>query len=305
MKSAIVTQFESHLRRRRFLLLENLLRPLPRPIRILDVGGTVSFWRTMDHGRLGEIHVTLLNRFAQDDLPPRFRSEVGDARCLDAYRPEDYDVVFSNSVLGHVGTFEDQKRMSNEIKRIARRYFVQTPNRYFVVDWRTLVPFFHFLPIRLRAWCVCHVPIAPFGRLSSYSSAVEWASLVRDLTRREVRILFPDAKLVRERLLGITKSFIAFGGFEKPNESRRDGPSSPPSHEVTRVLRNLVRAGPVRPAPREMEPSVPSRRVSALTAADEARRTRNAAIRALLLTALESIEAAQRRLGEQHLYVLT
>jgi len=237
VKYAVVTRFESHLRRRRFLLLENLLRPEPRPIRILDVGGTISFWRTINYGRLGEIHVTLLNRFAQDNLPARFSSEVGDARSLKAYRREDYDLVFSNSVLGHVGSFEDQKRMSDEIRRIGRRYFVQTPNRYFAVDWRTLVPFFHFLPVRPRAWCLCHLPIGPFGRLSSYSAALEWASLVRDLTRGEIRSLFPDSKIVQEKLFGLTKSFIVFRGFDRLREPWRDGPSSAPAHGVHRVLR--------------------------------------------------------------------
>src|SRR3989442_2802116 len=134
--------------------------------------------------------------------------------------------------------------MPNEIRRVGRRSFVQTPNRHFPVDWRTLVPFFHFLPVRLQAWCLCHLPIAPFGRLSSYSAALEWARHVRDLTRGEVKSLFPDSKVVEEKLWGLTKSFIAFLGFESLSGPGRDGPSCALAHEVHPSAADPARARP-------------------------------------------------------------
>lgn len=214
----LATGFENRLRRKRFLLLADLLASLPRPIRILDVGGAFGFWQILDYDRLGEIQVTLLNVYAQENLPSNFRSVVGDGRCLEAYRPEDFDVVLSNSAIGHVGAFEDQKKMAEEIRRVGRRYFVQTPNHYFPVDWRTLFPFFHFLPVKHQAWWLHHFPVAHFGRMASFPAALEWAGRVRNLTYREISSLFPDSNIVREKLFGFTKSFMVFRGFESSSQ---------------------------------------------------------------------------------------
>lgn len=212
-KPAFASSFETHLRQKRFELLGGLLEPLRRPIRILDVGGTMGFWEVMDYARLGGIEVTLLNVYAQGNLPPSFRSQIGDARSLNGCKPEDYDVVVSNSVIGHVGSFENQQKMAGEIQRIATRYFVQTPNHFFPIDWRTLLPFFHFLPVKQKAWWLHHFPLAPFGRIKSFEDSVKWAGAVRNLTCRELKCLFPGARIARERLLGLTKSFMVFKGF--------------------------------------------------------------------------------------------
>ena len=103
--------------------------------------------------------------------------------------------------------------MAAEIRRLGKRYFFQTPNHYFPVDWRTLLPFFHFLPLKVRALILCCVPITSFGRLKSYDSALQWASSVRNLTHRELRQLFPEGAIARERVFGFTKSFMVFHGF--------------------------------------------------------------------------------------------
>jgi len=219
-KPSIVERFEISLRRKRFLIFETLLNGLDRPVRILDVGGVMDFWNIIGYERLGGIRVTLLNLFEQVSLPPHFRSHVGDARCLRAYNPDDFDVVLSNSVIGHVGSFSDQKRMADEIRRVGRKYFVQTPNHYFPIDWRTLIPFFHFLPAKQQAWWLSHFPIAHCGRISSYPRALAWTGAVRNLTGRELKILFPESLIVPERLLGFTKSLMAIKGFDNHFQSK-------------------------------------------------------------------------------------
>lgn len=213
-KIDFVARLEQKARRNRFRLFIHLTRHLERPIRILDVGGDYGFWEILDYFKLGEINVTLLNLYPQENLPPNFHSRVGDARSMHNFQYGDFDVVFSNSVIGHVGSFQDQKIMANEIRRIGRRYFIQTPNHYFPIDWRTRIPLFHFLPLKGRAKILQILPISPFGRFKSYSSAIKWASAVRNLSYRELRMLFPEAKIAKEKFLGFTKSFMIFHGFE-------------------------------------------------------------------------------------------
>ncbi|MEM2045934.1 MAG: class I SAM-dependent methyltransferase, partial [Candidatus Bathyarchaeia archaeon] len=55
---------------------------------------------------------------------------IGDARCM-PFKDKSFDVVFSNSVIEHVGNYDDQKMCAEEIRRVGKCYFVQTPNFYF------------------------------------------------------------------------------------------------------------------------------------------------------------------------------
>jgi 2-polyprenyl-3-methyl-5-hydroxy-6-metoxy-1,4-benzoquinol methylase len=106
----------------------DLLRDLKGPVRILDIGGTQSFWDLMTTGEPLEAEITLLNIQHQRVTSNRFISAAGDARDLPQFASGSFDVVFSNSVIEHVGSYDDQRRMADEVMRIGRRYFVQTPN---------------------------------------------------------------------------------------------------------------------------------------------------------------------------------
>lgn len=213
-KPSAISKLEVRFRQRRFQIITGLLRTLPRPLRVLDVGGEMSFWAVLDYASLGDIAVTLVNCFPQNDLPKGFSAVVGDARDLSMYTSEDFDLVISNSVIGHVGGLADQARMAGEIRRVGRRYFVQTPNKYFPIDWRTLLPFFHFLPVSSQAWLLHRFPIASFGRFQNRADARAWTESVRNLSRKEVRELFPDATLKSEMVFGLAKSFMVYSGFQ-------------------------------------------------------------------------------------------
>lgn len=174
---------------------------------MLDVGGTIDYWATVGLPTLQDVEVVLLNGFEQHVEGP-FSAVVGDARDLSMYRPQEFDIVFSNSVIGHVGNFTDQRRMADEIQRVGRYFFLQTPNHRFPLDWRTLVPFFHFLPAHVQAWCFARVPVGRYRRASGTSEATVWATRIRNLNRKEVGHLFPGAKVIDETVLGFTKSFL-------------------------------------------------------------------------------------------------
>lgn len=58
-----------------------------------------------------------------------------------------FDIVHSSAVIEHVGSRDNQLRMVRELSRVARRgVFFTTPNRWFPVEFHTVVPFIHWLP---------------------------------------------------------------------------------------------------------------------------------------------------------------
>jgi len=169
-----------------------------------------------------KLALTLINVMEQQPLPT-VKVIVGDACDLGRFADRSFDIVFSNSVLGHVGGWERQKQMAGEIRRVGQRYFVQTPNQRFPIDWRTLVPFFHWLSPSVQSWWLQTIPIGRYGRAANADEAMILATRVRNLVSREVQELFPEAEVLRERVLGFTKSFIAFHGFDSTHRAGRFG----------------------------------------------------------------------------------
>lgn len=62
------------------------------------------------------------------------------------FRDNEFDVVWSNAVVEHVGDRRAQVRFLSEIQRVGRRAFVTTPNRHFPIEVHTRTPLLHYLP---------------------------------------------------------------------------------------------------------------------------------------------------------------
>lgn len=203
----------NRMRRKRFTVFSGLLAGLPRPVKILDVGGTQSFWEQMGLSAGDGVEVLLLNLQAPATTAAGFSGAAGDARDLRRYKDGEFDVVFSNSVIEHVGDYADQHRMAAEVRRVGKRYFIQTPNRYFPVEPHFLFPFFQFLPLRAQAWLIGRFDLGWRKKAADFQQALEQARSVRLLTKTELGDLFPDGTILEEKLLGLTKSFMVLGGW--------------------------------------------------------------------------------------------
>ena len=197
--------------------------------RVLDVGGTPETW---DMASVRP-RVTLLNM-------PRTREELaaaeawvaGDGRAL-PFRDGAFDVVFSNSVIEHVGDAESQRRFAREVMRVGRGWWVQTPNRWFPVEQHLLTPVVHWLP---RRWQRAVVP-----RFTVWNAVVRpsadrrefylrhYLEDVRLLDAGQLGALFPGARVIRERFCGWTKSLVACG-----RSALRSTPTEPPPSSVRR-----------------------------------------------------------------------
>ncbi|MBI1878266.1 MAG: class I SAM-dependent methyltransferase [Chloroflexi bacterium] len=125
--------YAAKLRRKRFGFFLELLQAVPRPLKILDIGGTQRFWEVMGFVNQPDIQIILLNLDPQEVRYENFSSLIGDATNLIDFQDRQFDVVFSNSVIEHVGIYRQQQRMAQEIQRVGERYFVQTPNYFFPI----------------------------------------------------------------------------------------------------------------------------------------------------------------------------
>ncbi len=181
-------------RRRRFRYFTRLVNRIKKEhLRILDVGGTAHYWHKM--GYTGHHAIVLINKMPQQVLP-NMVSVVGDARCLRQFRDGEFDIVFSNSVIEHLGSFDSQKMMADEIRRVGKRYYVQTPSFWFPIEPHYMLPLIHWLPksAQLMVKKIMH------PRLSKEE--------LRLMTESELRQLFPDAEVIKEKFLLLTKSYV-------------------------------------------------------------------------------------------------
>jgi hypothetical protein len=204
----------SKLRRRRSRPLSEIIeRTYERKgcCSILDLGGTETYWNIFEDGFLRDrrCEIVLLNRTSQaSSRPGLFRSVAGDACAVEAEN-DTFDIVHSNSVIEHVGDWSRARAFSAEVRRLAPSYFVQTPNFWFPWEPHFGFLFFQCLPFPLRVSLLMRRKQGFFKRCETLDAAIESVESARLLTGRMMRSLFPDARIVRERFLGLTKSFIA------------------------------------------------------------------------------------------------
>jgi len=196
---------------------DRLIERLPRPLRILDVGGTSVFWRTMGLAGARDTQITLVNiEPPEPSSEPNITGLQGDARDLSAFGDRTFDVVFSNSLIEHVGGPEDQRRVAQEVQRVGRAFFVQTPNRNFPLEPHFLFPFFQYLPVSSRVYLVTHFSLGWIDRMDNREEARRLVESVQLVDERRFRELFPSARIWHERVFGLVKSFVAYGGFSVP-----------------------------------------------------------------------------------------
>jgi hypothetical protein len=178
--------------------------------RILDVGGSLAYWRRLEP-LWGDrkCHITLVNLTPEAAPDERFSSIAGDARDLSQFRDLSFDLVHSNSVIEHVGGWRDQSQMAREVRRLAPRYFVQTPNFWFPIEPHFRAPFIHWLPEPWRVSIIMRFACGFFPRARSCDEARRILDELRLLDAQAMAELFPDAMIERERFAGFTKSLIA------------------------------------------------------------------------------------------------
>jgi hypothetical protein len=174
---------------------------------VMDLGGTVEAWLRAPV-RPASVHVINLEP-QPDEVPDWIRADQADACDLpDRVASGSYDLVFSNSVIEHVGGHSQRIRFAEAVHKLADRHWVQTPYRYFPVEPHWLFPGFQFLPVTVRAglsqrWPFVHSPSQDRQQGLRAVMAVEL------LSRTEFAFYFPHSTIRYEHMLGAVKSLIA------------------------------------------------------------------------------------------------
>jgi ubiquinone/menaquinone biosynthesis C-methylase UbiE len=193
-------------RNKRFVYFERLISNLPRPIHILDVGGTEDFWVNRGYNKKEDVKITLLNLKTIITNYNNITSIVGDATDLSLFKEDHFDIVFSNSVIEHLHNFKNQQKMAQEVQRVGIYHFIQTPNKYFLIEPHFLFPLFQCLPKSLKYLLLTKTKLSR-GKKWNKKFAKEYIQEIRLLSLKEMKYLFPNSKNKTERFLGMSKSY--------------------------------------------------------------------------------------------------
>jgi len=174
--------------------------------KVLDVGGSAYPWDMLSPAA----HITILNVTRPRNIPENSPWEfvVGNGTQLD-YPDNSFDLVFSNSVIEHVGDFEAQTKFANEMRRVGKQLYCQTPNKWFPVEPHLIALFIHWLPFSIVRKLVRYGSIWGWVSKPDQQQIDDFLFSTRLLTLEEFKNFYPDCEIRFERVLGLTKSFIA------------------------------------------------------------------------------------------------
>ncbi len=205
----IIFSKSQNFREQRNNLFIKLTNALPRPLKIVDIGGTVEFWQKTKLYNNSDYQITLINldkQIGKNNL----NCHKADGCNLKIFKENQFDITFSNSTIEHLNCWQKQIKMAKEIRRVGKFYFIQTPNYYFPIEPHFHLPFFQFIPDSIKKSVIRNSSLEGRGETRNENEIEKNINSINLLTRRKLRKLFPEGKIANEKYWGITKSFIAY-----------------------------------------------------------------------------------------------
>lgn len=142
------------------------------------------------------------------EIPDEFKKRYPEVTVISynggtfPFENKSFDVCWSNAVIEHVGNRDRQLSLLTEIKRVSKRGFITTPNKYFPIELHTRTPLLHCFPNILfdkylsmtgKAWAT-----GDYMRLLSIS---DMKGLLRDANISEYKIF-------KNKLMGFTLDYV-------------------------------------------------------------------------------------------------
>jgi hypothetical protein len=174
---------------------------------VVDLGGTVEYWKRAPM-QPKTVHVLNFEE-PPESIPDWITVEIADATDPDlANRLGTFDLVYSNSVIEHVGGDAKRRAFAANVEALAPRHWIQTPYRYFPVEPHWVCPFMQYLPLSIRAGLGMRWPLV-HTKADNFESAVAAQLSVELLDITAMRHYFPTSQIVKDRLAGLVKSIVA------------------------------------------------------------------------------------------------
>jgi len=203
-------------RARKLELFNQIMKPV-KEMKLLDVGAQINPNGHKEHQLIDTYpwkHNFAVVNISQEHITviKKRYSEVEAVVCDACELPWDdksFDVVFSNAVIEHLGSFERQKKMAVEIMRVGKRWFVTTPNRWFPFEFHMRLPLVTWLPgdSYLR---IGHI-ISYNHIRGTYMFGAKRDDL-RLMSASELQECFPGSKIIKQRVTFMAETLIAVGG---------------------------------------------------------------------------------------------
>ena len=136
---------------------------------------------------------------------PKVKTVIYDGKIF-PFPDKSFDVCWSNAVLEHVGTREDQVHFLREIARVSDIAFITTPNRLFPMEVHTRTLMLHLLPKRVFD--------AYLRRIGKRWATGKYMNLLsgRQLKQLLSRAGISDYKIMKNKAFGFTIDFVVVFG---------------------------------------------------------------------------------------------
>lgn len=213
---ALFSRLSDISRRQKLELFNCLIKPTEN-LRILDVGGQVEAsgaeglqfidsypWKNS----ISAINLSAEHIASIKEHYPELEAVLGDA-CQMPWPDQHFDVAYCNAVIEHLPSLEKQQKMAAEIMRVAKRWFVTTPNRWYPFEFHMRLPLVTWLPgnaYLMAGRCIAYNHVKK--RYTFYNKPIE----LRLISARELRQCFPDSRIIRQRVTFMAETLIAVGG---------------------------------------------------------------------------------------------
>ena len=124
-----------------------------------------------------------------------------------------FDIVHSNATIEHVGSYKHQLLFIKECIRISKKYvFIQTPNRFYPIDFHTILPFIHWLPKNIHRKILIIIGLNFYG-LEKNLNLLSESDLINLCNELNIK----NYKIIKYRLFFMTSNLILFIEKNKSN----------------------------------------------------------------------------------------
>ena len=177
---------------------------------ILDIGTTPSLDEEQNillTKTINNNNITCLSNQDCEILSKKYNNIkkfiIGDATKIN-FQNSTFDIVHSNATIEHVGSYQNQISLIKETFRVSKKYvFIQTPNRYYPIDFHTTLPFIHWLPKDI------HRKFLKFLGLNFYALE-ENLNLLSEKNLKNIcnELNIKKFKIIKHKLLFLTSNLI-------------------------------------------------------------------------------------------------